>query len=111
MSQPSSSIPKVGLHPKGVMKRPTKLKQQIQNLRISSKFESETKASTSDQLDLKLIEFLKKIKGFQDRKHHENSVKAKMRKRLVYGMREIQRDTVADLIKLVLVSNDVEHFE
>uniref|UniRef100_A0A914DP38 Ribosomal protein L7Ae/L30e/S12e/Gadd45 domain-containing protein n=2 Tax=Acrobeloides nanus TaxID=290746 RepID=A0A914DP38_9BILA len=108
---PKCTTSKIELRTKGGRKKPTKLKQEIHNLRIKSTHEPQSSISTFDPLDIKIIQFLKKIKGFQDRKHEENSVKAKMRKRLVYGIRETQRDAEAGLIKLVLIASDIENFD
>ncbi|KAH7726787.1 hypothetical protein AAVH_05674 [Aphelenchoides avenae] len=115
-----SSQPGVLLKGRQRTKRPTRLKQEVLKLREAADEDNaneEPSTSTiitgegADPLNGNVVELLKTLKRFQDRMHAENPVKAHAKRRLVYGMREVQRDVRNGLLRAVLVADDVQTFE
>ncbi|VBB31668.1 unnamed protein product [Acanthocheilonema viteae] len=74
--------------------------------KIDGRFHSLT--STAKDADVAIIEFLKKVKKFQDRAWKKNPIKAKSKRRLVCGLREVRKHLSLETVCCVILANDIE---
>uniref|UniRef100_A0A915Q412 Ribosomal protein L7Ae/L30e/S12e/Gadd45 domain-containing protein n=1 Tax=Setaria digitata TaxID=48799 RepID=A0A915Q412_9BILA len=63
---------------------------------------------TTKDTDAAIIGFLKKVKNFQDRAWKRNPVKAKSKRRLVYGIREVRKQLTLEAVRCVVLARDIE---
>jgi len=65
----------------------------------------------TDELNAATTSMLVKLKGFQDRLYHQDKIKAKMRRRLLYGLREVAKSVDAKTSKAVVIAPNIEQIE
>ncbi|OZC06030.1 ribosomal protein L7Ae [Onchocerca flexuosa] len=62
---------------------------------------------TTEDTDAAIIEFLKKVKKFQDRAWKKNPIKAKSKHRLVYGLKEVRKQLSLEAVRCVIMARDI----
>lgn len=65
----------------------------------------------TDELNAATTSMLVRLKGFQDRLYHQDKIKAKMRRRLLYGLREVAKSVDAKTSKAVVIAPNIEQIE
>uniref|UniRef100_A0A0M3HUM2 Ribosomal_L7Ae domain-containing protein n=2 Tax=Ascaris TaxID=6251 RepID=A0A0M3HUM2_ASCLU len=60
-------------------------------------------------LDTAILKLLKKLKSFYDRAYKRNPVKAKSKRRFVYGLHEVRRHLVLSTARCVVLAKDIEY--
>jgi selenocysteine insertion sequence-binding protein 2 len=63
------------------------------------------------ELNVSTFALLSKLKAFQDRLYHTDKIKAKMRRRLLYGLREVAKSVDVKTSKLIVVAPNIEKIE
>ncbi|KAM3720890.1 Selenocysteine insertion sequence-binding protein 2-like [Dirofilaria immitis] len=63
---------------------------------------------TIKDTDAAVIEFLEKIKKFQDRAWKKNPTKAKAKRRLVYGLKEVRKQLSLETVRCVILARDID---
>uniref|UniRef100_A0A183EBV4 Ribosomal_L7Ae domain-containing protein n=1 Tax=Gongylonema pulchrum TaxID=637853 RepID=A0A183EBV4_9BILA len=59
-------------------------------------------------IDAAIVDFLKKVKHFQDRAWKENPTKANSKRRLVYGLREVRKQLNSGTAQCIIMAKDIE---
>jgi len=65
----------------------------------------------TNDLNSSATTLLKKLKGFQDRLYHTDKIKAKMRRRLLYGLREVAKSVNVKTSKAIIIAPNIEKIE
>lgn len=65
----------------------------------------------SDELNEATTALLTTLKRFQDRLYHTDKIKAKLRRRLLYGLREVAKSVDAQTSKVVIIAPNIEQIE
>ena len=65
----------------------------------------------TNELNGSISALLKKLKGFQDRLYHTDKIKAKMRRRLLYGLREVAKSVNVQSSKAIIIAPNIEQIE
>jgi len=65
----------------------------------------------TNELNGSISVLLKKLKGFQDRLYHTDKIKAKMRRRLLYGLREVAKSVNVQSSKAIIIAPNIEQIE
>ena len=65
----------------------------------------------TNELNGSVSALLKKLKGFQDRLYHTDKIKAKMRRRLLYGLREVAKSVNVKSSKAIIIAPNIEQIE
>ncbi|VDK85124.1 unnamed protein product [Litomosoides sigmodontis] len=64
--------------------------------------------STTTDVDIAIIGFLKKVKKFQDRAWKRNPIKARSKRRLVCGLREVRKQLLLKAARCIILARDIE---
>uniref|UniRef100_A0A8R1TNC3 Ribosomal_L7Ae domain-containing protein n=1 Tax=Onchocerca volvulus TaxID=6282 RepID=A0A8R1TNC3_ONCVO len=83
------------------------VKQESNESRVDSDKFDPFSLTTKDT-DAAVIEFLKKVKKFQDRAWKKNPIKAKSKHRLVYGIKEVLKQLSLEAVRCVILARDIE---
>lgn len=65
----------------------------------------------TDELNEATTALLSTLKRFQDRLYHTDKIKAKQRRRLLYGLREVAKSVDAKTSKVVIIAPNIEKIE
>ena len=65
----------------------------------------------TDELNEATTALLTTLKRFQDRLYHTDKIKAKLRRRLLYGLREVAKSVDARTSKVVIIAPNIEQIE
>ncbi|GFS38236.1 selenocysteine insertion sequence-binding protein 2 [Trichonephila inaurata madagascariensis] len=82
--------------------------QAIKLLLHSRKFRQYCNHFISRQIDETVFALIDDLARFQDRMHQKDPVKAKRKRRLVYGIKEIKKHMQLKKIKCVIIATDIE---
>ena len=62
----------------------------------------------TDDIEIVCVDLLHDLVRFQDRAHQKDPIKAKMKKRLVFGLRETTRQVERGRVKAVVIAPNLE---
>ncbi|PRD29024.1 UNVERIFIED_CONTAM: Selenocysteine insertion sequence-binding protein 2-like [Trichonephila clavipes] len=82
--------------------------QAIKLLLHSRKFRQYCNHFISRQIDETVFALIDDLARFQDRMHQKDPVKAKRKRRLVYGIKEIKKHMQLKKIKCIVIATDIE---
>ncbi|GFR04030.1 selenocysteine insertion sequence-binding protein 2 [Trichonephila clavata] len=82
--------------------------QAIKLLFHSRKFRQYCNHFISRQIDETVFALIDDLARFQDRMHQKDPVKAKIKRRLVYGIKEIKKHMQLKKIKCIIMATDIE---
>ena len=63
------------------------------------------------EVNKSVVECIGELKRFQDRLYFKDPIKAKMRRRLVFGLREVHKSVTLQRAKAVVVAPNIEETE
>ncbi|KAK2722459.1 hypothetical protein QYM36_002858 [Artemia franciscana] len=77
-------------------------------IRHTKKFREYCDQILTDDIEIVCVDLLHDLVQFQDRAHQKNPIKAKMKKRLVFGLRETTRQVERGWVKAVVIAPNLE---